>query len=368
MSSRMRKSLGRLGRLGAGGLIVASFAACGDETGTGVAGQPLCDLDTDLLSSNLPPNAIPALTEPPMVSPDDPTVDYLLDGDRVLGVVVDGEARAYPHNVFWWHEIVNDRIGDRWISVTFCPLTGSGLGFDSELEGFGRLDLGVSGLLFANNLVMYDRTSGAVYGPQLRVEGACDAFQARSLDLVAVQEMSWGRWKALHPETLVVTGDLRRGRNYRQYPYGSYANLSSDELLVPMAVDRSRPLKERVLAIRVGDGGRGYPFLELAELGSVVAVHETVGGVPTVVFFDEADGAAALAYDRRVADRTLTFEADTEAGVWMDAETGSTWTLGGQAIDGPLSGERLQPREDAYTVFWFAWRHFQPSGDVFDAG
>ena len=349
-----------------GALVVGG---CQDTGVSGVGIDPICNLDTDLLIASLQPNAIPAINEPPMVAADDPAVEYLLDSDRVLGVVVEGEARAYPHNVFWWHEIINDRIGDEWISITFCPLTGSGLGFDPELDGVGRLDLGVSGLLFANNLVMFDRSSGDVYGPQLTVTGACDTFRDRSLTLVAVQEMSWGRWKELHPDTRVVSGDLSFNRNYRQYPYGSYDRIDNGELLMSMSVDRSRPIKERVLAIREGEGegGKGYPFGELAELGAVVAVNETVGGVPTAVFYESADGEAALAYDARVGGQTLTFEADETNGVWTDLETGSTWTMSGEAIDGPLAGERMTPRADSYTLFWFAWRHFQPRGGIFRA-
>jgi hypothetical protein len=83
-----------------------------------------------------------------MVSVGAEGAEYLFDFDRVLGVVVNGEARAYPHNILWYHEIVNDRIGDTWISVTFCPLTGLGLVFDPFVDG-NLLELGVSGLLFA---------------------------------------------------------------------------------------------------------------------------------------------------------------------------------------------------------------------------
>ncbi|MDX1493355.1 MAG: DUF3179 domain-containing protein [Longimicrobiales bacterium] len=347
--------------------VVLSLAACQESGSTGVTPGPVCELDRDLLIASLPPNAIPALNEPVMVTPDDPGASYLLGTDRVLGVVVDGEARAYPHNIFWWHEIVNDRIGDRWISVTFCPLTGSGLGFDPNLEDHGRLDLGVSGLLFANNLVMYDRESGSVYGPQLEVEGSCDAFVDEALALAPVREMSWARWQELHPDTKVVSVDLTTGRNYREYPYGDYDQLESDELLVPMQVDRSRAIKERVLAIRVGDGGRGYPFLELQELGSVAAVNELVGGVPTVIFYEEAQGMSAVAYEAQAGGQTLTFQADEDSGLWVDDETGSTWGLDGMAVAGPLQGERLSPRADAYVLFWFAWRHFQPSGSTFAA-
>ncbi len=347
------------------GSAVWLASACA-EAPTAAVGDILCDLDPDLLYPVLARDAIPALTAPPMVAPDDPGADYLLDSDRVLGVLMNGEARAYPHNILWHHEIVNDRVGDDWVTVTFCPLTGSGLAFDPEI-GAERLDIGVSGLLYANNLVMYDRLTGQVYGPQLAVTGTCGAFRGRSLTLLPVQEMSWGRWKALHPSTTVVSGQLGRGRNYRQYPYGTYDEITSNQLLWPMPADRTRPIKERVLAVRDGTGGRGYPYGELAALGEVAAVNETIGGIPTAVFFDARDGQTALAFDARVDGRALTFDA-SPAGVWTDRETGSTWAVDGRATAGPLAGERLSTRADAYTLFWFAWRHFQPDGRMFTAG
>jgi hypothetical protein len=345
-----------------GTLVVA--AAC-EETPTETVRGLTCDLNPDLLISAVAPNSIPALTEPEMVSPDDPDAGYLLDSDRVLGVFMNGEARAYPHNILWYHEVVTDRIGDDWITATFCPLTGSGLAFDPEI-GSQRLDIGVSGLLYANNLVFFDRVTEEVYGPQLNVVGACGGFRGQSLRLLPVQEMSWGRWKQLHPNTTVVTGRQIYGRNYTLYPYGSYDEIISNELLWPMGVDRSRQIKERVLAIRDGSGGRGYPYGELVGLGDVAAVNEMVGGIPTAVFFDVSDGQTALAFDARLNGQTLSFDADP-TGFWTDRETGSTWEIDGSATAGPLAGERLQPRADAYTLFWFAWRHFQPDGRMFSA-
>lgn len=326
----------------------------------------VCSLDPNLLFTSLPPDAIPAVNEPPMVAADAPQADYLFDDDRVLGLVVNGEARAYPHNILWHHEIVNDVVGGSPVSVTFCPLTGSGVAFRPEVDGT-LLDLGVSGLLFANNLVLYDRNDGEVYGPQLAIEGSCGSFRGSSLELLPVQEMSWGRWKALNPETRVVSGELRYGRNYRVYPYGNYDDTTNPDLIQPMPVDDARPLKERVLAIRDGSGGRGYPYGELLSMGRTVAINETVAGVPTVIFYESRSGEAALAFDARVDGNTLTFEANTAAGNWTDLETGSTWRIDGVASEGPLAGERLRTREDAYTLFWFAWRHFQPDGRLFTA-
>jgi hypothetical protein len=179
-----------------------------------------------------------------------------------------------------------------------------------------------------------------------------------------VQEMSWGRWKEMYPDTKVVSGELGFSRNYRFYPYGGYDAINNSELLFPMSVDESRPLKERVLAIRSGSGGRGYPFGELAAMGDQVALNELVGGVPTAVFYESTNGQAALAFDARVDGQTLTFDVGGP-GSWVDAETQSTWSLDGTATGGPLAGSRLETRSDAYTLFWFAWRHFQPDGDTY---
>ena len=340
------------------------LGACEKAPITNLSGEELCSLNPDLLQFSLPPDAIPALSVPEMVAADAPEAGYLFDFDRVLGVVIDGEARAYPHNILWHHEIVNDVINDTWISVTFCPLTGSGLAFSPFVDGI-RLDLGVSGLLFANNLVMYDRVGGAVFGPQLSAVGKCSIWRNKSLSLMPVQEMSWGRWKELYPDTKVVSANTGYGRNYFVYPYGSYAELLSNELLFPMNVDDSRPIKERVLAIRLdGTDGRGFPFGELAEIGDVVALNELVGGVPTAIFYESVDGETAIAFDARVDGQTLTFET-TVQGLWRDVETGSVWTIDGVATSGPLAGARLATREDAFVVFWFAWRHFLPDGDTF---
>ena len=69
-----------------------------------------------ILSGGPPKDGIPALTNPAFAA----DATYLFDEDLVLGVVINGVARAYPHNIGWWHEIVNDEIGGEFISVTFC--------------------------------------------------------------------------------------------------------------------------------------------------------------------------------------------------------------------------------------------------------
>ncbi|MGH2722814.1 MAG: DUF3179 domain-containing (seleno)protein, partial [Actinomycetota bacterium] len=74
-----------------------------------------------------------------------------------------------------------------------------------------------------------------------------------------------------------------------------------------------------------------------------VAEGRDVGSVG--VFVPEADG------------RQLTFQ--TEAGQFVDQETGSTWNIAGQATEGPLAGHALE-RIHHFDTFWFAWSSYQP--------
>jgi hypothetical protein len=339
------------------------FGACGESSDyLGPRTLPVCDLPTNLLATSVPADAIPSLLQPDMTTIGNPGADYL-DDDRVLGVVIDGRPRAYPHNILWHHEIVSDRIDGRDVAATFCPLTGSGVVFDPKL-GNETLDVGVSGLLFANNLVLYDRTSGDVYGPQLAIGGRCSRFRGVEMDRLPVMETSWGRWRSLFPNTTVVSSDTGFDRNYRASPYRDYDNLGNDDLLFAMPVDDSRPLKERVLVVGDDAGAVGYPFglLEQA-LGDRGTLHALVAGEPTVVFWEADQGATAVAFRAEVSGQRLTFSAEPD-GTWTDVETGSRWTLDGRAIAGPLTRSNLQIREDAFVAFWFAFRHFRPDASV----
>ncbi|MEE9161331.1 MAG: DUF3179 domain-containing (seleno)protein, partial [Candidatus Neomarinimicrobiota bacterium] len=72
-------------------------------------------------------DGIPALSNPPLVTNGE--VTFLDNQDLVIGVVIDGVPRAYPHSILDWHEIINDEIADRIVAITYCPLTGSGIGW-----------------------------------------------------------------------------------------------------------------------------------------------------------------------------------------------------------------------------------------------
>lgn len=317
-----------------------------------------CSIPTGRLVSATLKDAIPALTNPPLTTATSDESSYVGGDDRVIGLQSRDSPLAIPLNILWHHEIVNvnhDAYGP--IAVTHCPLTGSSLAFErDEVHG---AEFGVSGLLLNNNLVMYDGGDRQSLWPQMSREAKCGAQSGESLDMIPVVEMTWQRWRTLHPNTQVPASDTGYEYNYRAsgYPYGDYRTIDNERLLYDMPVDTRRPPKERVLGIP--GGGRSsiaLPFGALDSTKSVRVVQVAIGGQTCTVFWNrEADGAMAF-------KTSLSFS--TRDDRILDDETESVWSIDGRAIQGPRKGDQLTPVAEAHTAFWFAWAAFHPETEI----
>ncbi len=354
--------------LGASGMCaVVALVGCSEPSGpSGVdprdtaANEPLCTIPLDeIFDGGVGRDGIRSLENPLMVSVDDPNATYLLNEDRVIVVELGDRGYAIPQNILWWHEIVNIDEGGASIAVSFCPLTGSSLAFDRS--SLGNAELGVSGLLFRNNLIMFDRESETLF-PQMMRLATCGPKKRMPLPQFPAVEMSWAGFRALYPDGLVVSEQTGFGRAYTWYPYGDYADIDNPETLFPQpAHDDRRGPKERVLGvIQGGDGGTVFPYTEL-ELAAVRAVPVQSQQGPGVMFWNRA-AAGAAAYLRTMDGQDLDFRVSGDR--ITDQQTGSTWDLVGRAVAGPLAGNRLTPVLDSYTSFWFSWASFQPETSI----
>ena len=105
----------------------------------------------------------------------------------MIGIEVDGQYVAIPHNILWWHEIVNFNTLGVPLAVTYCPLTGSSMVFDRS--GVDGNTFGVSGLLFLNNLIMFNRTAEGTTEslfPQMMRGARCGPLDGQTLTDVSV--------------------------------------------------------------------------------------------------------------------------------------------------------------------------------------
>lgn len=324
---------------------------------------------SEIIPGGPPPDGIPAIDRPKFVTPKEADA-WLSPREPVLAVHVNGDARAYPLQILMWHEIVNDTVGGRPVSVTYCPLCNSGIVFDRQVAD-RLLDFGTSGMLYKSDLVMYDRQTHSLWA-QMEGRALVGDLAGTKLSWLPSNTIAYGEWKTLFPGGRVLSRDTGHRRQYGRNPYEGYDEPGVHPFLFFDQVDRRLPPKERVVGIVVGDGAKAYPFSVLVKR-RVLA--DTFNGQLLVIFYRpgtlsaldqnviaQSRDVGATAVFNPVLDGTpLTFEA-IETG-FRDKETGSLWSLLGRAYQGPLAGKTLRPiiHVDA---FWFAWAAFQPKTKV----
>ena len=222
------------------------------------------------------------------------------------------------------------------------------------------LTLGVSGKLIRNSLVMFDRETGTLWS-HLTGEALEGPMVGRHLQQVLSEQTSWGRWRAEHPETLMLAvdpGDVRFD------PYQSYYGAPDAGILGRKRADDRLPVKEKVVGVRLGGAVKAYSFTTLARER---VVNDTVGGVPLVVIFDGSSFSGAV-YRRDPGGNMRTFEPGSTSLSMVDRETGSNWDgLSGKATSGPDTGTGLEQIPITYS-FWFGWADFYPNTEVYRAG
>ena len=128
---------------------------------------------------------------------------WLTPDDLVIGYESATGAYAYPIKVLNVHEIVNDVIDGVPVLITYCPLCASGAVFSRELDGETLL-FGNTSALYQSDLVMYDHGTGS-YWFQVLGEAVVGDLTGKRLSLLPAATSPWGDWKALHPDTLLLT-------------------------------------------------------------------------------------------------------------------------------------------------------------------
>ena len=177
---------------------------------------------------------------------------------------------------------------------------------------------------------MYDQQPLS-YWFQVGGEAIVGSLTGARLKVMPSVTTTWAGWLALHPDTWVLSRDTGYRRDYSRDPFigiETVLNAGSFPFPVTDAVedDRLAPA-ELVLGIEVGDQARAYPIARLGD----AAINDRLGG-ERIVIQARALGPVVAAYSAEAGGRSLTFEA--RDGVYRDAETGSEWSVAGEAVSG----------------------------------
>ncbi len=298
-------------------------------------------------------DTIPAIDNPQFLTAEEAQNEYTPQ-ELVIGVEINGDARAYSIPVLSRHEIVNDVVGGEPIAITWCPLCFNAIVFNREIDG-QTLDFGVSGLLVDNLLVMYDRQTDSLWTP---LDGTAlqGSLMGKRLEMVQSWFTTWEAWLEHNPTTLALA---KNGINTDVY--ASYYNNDDSGVSQNFDFDERLPTKSFVIGVEIDGESVAYPFTTLRQRG---VVNDIVGEAPiTVVFI--AESQIGLTYSASIEAQTLTFSFDPSTNTLIDDQTGTIWDAWqGLGIEGELEGQILR-RIPSPRMFWFAWRDHHPKTHIF---
>ncbi len=218
--------------------------------------QTSIDLN-EIMSGGPPRDGIPPIDDPRFVPVDQ--VTDIADSEPVVGLILNGDARAYPLRVLIWHEIANDTVGGRPVVVTYCPLCNTALVFDRRVDG-QVLDFGTTGRLRKSDLVMYDRQTES-WWQQFVGEALIGELTGTRLDIIPARLESFANFKQRAPDGQVLVPNQGGARAYGATPYAGYDSAPRPFLYRGELPEGIAPLAR---VVRVDDQGWSLELLRAA--------------------------------------------------------------------------------------------------------
>lgn len=289
-------------------------------------------------------DGIPALENPKSI--DASRATWLNDDDLVFGVVIGDDVRAYPERILQWHEMANDVVGARAVSLSYCTLCGAAILYDA-----GEYTFGSSGFLYRSNKLMYDRQTNTLWS-QLTGEpvfGPLVAKKVPPLRVLPLTVTTWREWRTMHPKTRVVSLETGHVRDYRPgAAYGKY-NANADTMFpVWKKASSSLETKEWVLVVNIDSARKIYP---LDDLQRALIVHDRIAGRHVILIVTSTWERAYITDGRRFRRH----------GNGLADETNARFVITEGAL---VSGSTRFERAPAHRAYWFGAYAFYPDAEV----
>jgi len=186
----------------------------------------------EILSGGPPKDGIPSIDKPRFKTIKNlTTIETPKPQSPVIGLEINGDARAYPLSILIWHEIVNDSVGNTPVTVTYCPLCNAAIVFDrrdpSLKSQTGKslksnvLEFGTTGKLRHSDLIMYDRQTES-WWQQFTGTAIIGKMLGTQLKIVPSRLESYAEFQKRHPNGKVLIPNNPNLRAYGKNPYVNY--------------------------------------------------------------------------------------------------------------------------------------------------
>jgi Protein of unknown function (DUF3179) len=256
----------------------------------------------------------------------------------VVGIEVNGEARAYPLMFIGYHHQVRDTVGGQEVLVSYCTVCRTGRVFsplvDGRIERFRLVGMDLWNAMFE------DEHTGS-WWRQANGEAVTGTHKGKALDEIPSQQLSLAQWLALHPASLVMQGDPAFTDEYaKDY---SFENGTSRKSLTGTDTT-SWGEKSWVVGIVADGEARAFDWRRFRRER---VINATVGHTPIVLAL-ASDTVSFFAYVRPDSMVRFRLVGDSLVGASQSYHIGGTGAAGALTPI-PASQE-----------FWHSWRTFQP--------
>ena len=265
----------------------------------------------------------------------------------VIGVIINGEAKAYPIQLIGYHHQVRDLVGNTPVMITYCTVCRTGRVFspavNGKIETFRLVGMDHFNAMFedASTKSWWQQATGvAVAGP----------LQGTALGEIPSQQSTLAAWLRQYPNSLVMQPDTAFAEDYEHME--TYDKGMGKSKLTKKDSLSWRP-KSWVIGVAYNHAVKAYDWNELVKQK---IIQDSLPGLPVVVTL-ENDTATFHVFDRTVRGKVLSFAKS--GNEQLVDNTRSTWTMDGRCVEGELKGEKLQMIQ-AYQEFWHSWKQFHP--------
>ncbi len=270
--------------------------------------------------------------------------------EQIIGVSHNGEQRAYPVSMIFYHHQFGDQVGGHPVTVTYCGMCQSGRVYDNTVDG-KRLDFQLVGAINFN-AILKDLQTGS-WWRQETGEAVKGHFAGRALEDMPMDQMSLEKWLERYPDSLILQQDPNPAFQQKYRRFRAFMNYEAS--LPAWHFQEQPPL---VIGLQINHQSHAYDWINLQKRR---LVNDVIGGASIVVLSSE-DGSSPFAYDRTVDGQVLEFEITGDE--MTDTTTQSKWDLFGRCTAGAKQGSQLD-KVQIYQQFVRAWNIFHPDSTFY---
>lgn len=289
----------------------------------------------------------------------------LMGNEPVFIAILPDGPRIYPQQYLLWHQVVNEVIKDEAFAITYCPITGTLMGYSATMQGVNLIfDVeghetqdGFYGFLYDGNSVLIDRNTGSLW---LQETGM--AFDGpligRGMPTIPVFWTTWEAAKKVYPNAPVLAKPRGR-RPYGRDPYGSYLKTDTyydNDVLAyaPRRTDKRFHKKAPMLCLELDNY---LMAIEISYVKKMGVVNFFIGATPLLAVHDTELDVVRI-YNRQIWTEPFLFTM--KDGKLIDLTTRSVWSpQTGKAVSGNMAGAIMKEYYGVYSM-WFAWYSINP--------